>query len=470
MDLSSVLTKKWGILIKKESESLIFTGLKIPRDYSINLEDNMNFTYENQGSNTFLVYEVGAEEIVDTMSRGMITNNKILGLAPTIFFQQDTAKYFKYNISSKVPADQFLMGVVNKKRLIGVFQGIVDAMISAGDYMIDINSICLDLKYIFTDVSTCETILICIPIMNLEKTPVDLKMFFKDIVYNTQFDSTENNDYFMKLINYLNGVKVFSLLDFKALLDEIEREVTLAPEPVPPIVIAPIPAEINEGRKQEPEIVIPVQNSDFEGEKEIEKNISESKGKKGGFVDRLKEIFKVSTNSEKIEKNSKNNTKEEFPYDIPNNEETNKTDIPVNPNTSNSSGLPNGGKGNFGDTVNLPGKVKDPTIVLNGGALKQEVKPYLIRCKNNEKVMVDKPLFRIGRESEYVDYAISDNGAISASHANIISHDGEYFVVDINSTNHTYVNGGMLSSNVETKISNGTKIRFADEDFEFKLY
>ena len=28
------MAKKWGILIKKESESLIFTGLKIPRDYS----------------------------------------------------------------------------------------------------------------------------------------------------------------------------------------------------------------------------------------------------------------------------------------------------------------------------------------------------------------------------------------------------------------------------------------------------
>ena len=35
MDLSSVFDKKWGILIKKESESLIFTGLKIPRDYSV---------------------------------------------------------------------------------------------------------------------------------------------------------------------------------------------------------------------------------------------------------------------------------------------------------------------------------------------------------------------------------------------------------------------------------------------------
>ena len=28
-----VLAKKWGILIKKESESLVFTGLEIPRDY-----------------------------------------------------------------------------------------------------------------------------------------------------------------------------------------------------------------------------------------------------------------------------------------------------------------------------------------------------------------------------------------------------------------------------------------------------
>ncbi len=35
------MKKKWGILIKKESESLIFTGLKIPRDYYINMEDHL---------------------------------------------------------------------------------------------------------------------------------------------------------------------------------------------------------------------------------------------------------------------------------------------------------------------------------------------------------------------------------------------------------------------------------------------
>ena len=40
MDLSSVLAKKWGILIKEESESLDFIGLKIPRDYHLEKEDN----------------------------------------------------------------------------------------------------------------------------------------------------------------------------------------------------------------------------------------------------------------------------------------------------------------------------------------------------------------------------------------------------------------------------------------------
>ena len=33
-----VLTKKWGILIKEESESLDFSGLKIPRDYKMKME------------------------------------------------------------------------------------------------------------------------------------------------------------------------------------------------------------------------------------------------------------------------------------------------------------------------------------------------------------------------------------------------------------------------------------------------
>ena len=77
---------------------------------------------------------------------------------------------------------------------------------------------------------------------------------------------------------------------------------------------------------------------------------------------------------------------------------------------------------------------------------------------------------RIGKERSYVDYFIGDNTAISRSHANIITRDGVYFIVDTNSTNHTFVNGTMIQSNVETTITHGDTIRLANEDFEFKLY
>ena len=94
----------------------------------------------------------------------------------------------------------------------------------------------------------------------------------------------------------------------------------------------------------------------------------------------------------------------------------------------------------------------------------------LLRLKNNERINIDKPVYRIGKERSYVDYFIGDNSAISRSHANIITRDGKYFVMDTNSTNHTFVNGSMIQSNVEVPLEHGTMLRLADEEFEFKLF
>lgn len=44
------LTKKVGDFNKKESESLDFTGLKIPRDYCIVREDKWKVYYSERGS------------------------------------------------------------------------------------------------------------------------------------------------------------------------------------------------------------------------------------------------------------------------------------------------------------------------------------------------------------------------------------------------------------------------------------
>ena len=131
--------------------------------------------------------------------------------------------------------------------------------------------------------------------------------------------------------------------------------------------------------------------------------------------------------------------------------------------------VPQGQPMNFGETTVLGGGRMGETTVLNGG-MQQTINPHLIRTKNNEKILLNKPVFRIGKEKSYVDYFIGDNTAVSRSHANIITRENTYFIVDTNSTNHTFVNGKMIQSNIETEIHDGDKIRLGNEDFEFRLY
>ena len=94
---------------------------------------------------------------------------------------------------------------------------------------------------------------------------------------------------------------------------------------------------------------------------------------------------------------------------------------------------------NFGETTVLNKGNIGETTVLNAAAQQQQkqIAPHLIRAKNNEKISVNKPVFRIGKERSYVDYFIGDNTAISRSHANIVTRDGAYYLVDTNSTNHS---------------------------------
>jgi pSer/pThr/pTyr-binding forkhead associated (FHA) protein len=124
----------------------------------------------------------------------------------------------------------------------------------------------------------------------------------------------------------------------------------------------------------------------------------------------------------------------------------------------------------FGETTVLGGGAAAGETTVLRTAQSAEATPYLIRCKNNEKIALNKPVFRVGKEKSYVDYFIGDNTAISRSHANIITREGEYFIVDTNSTNHTYVNGAIIQSNIEFKLESGARIRLANENFEFKTY
>ena len=560
----------------------------------------MSFTYENQGNNTYLVYKIGASDNVDTMSLGMITNNKIDGIVPTLFTQSDTVRFIKYNISAKVSAKEFLSGVVNKKRLLGVFISVLKAIKSTEEYMIDARSLLIDLEHIYVDVSKCDAMLVCLPLVRQNES-VNIPMFFKQIMFSTQFDQNENCDYVAQIINYLNSTPVFSVDAFEKLLMDIDADnlniaaskaVVGQQKPVQPQSQSqsqqpkPMQPAMNQLKNEQVQTNMPSQgkmqsqretqsannvvqpnqvnfavpNMNPQNQNRINNNVQMGTNISGTYVETTsekqmsmfgllthyskenKQIYERQKAQRKAQKEAEKNgaampgqnvkasnasfaipgqppqqrpqpaqpqtvmpqqpqqqfaqpqrqftqsnqSQRQFaqPQPMPQAQQKPVQQVQPQPvqNQNTNTGMTGNPSvppqilenmtkaGNFGETTVLGvGSEAGETTVL-GASQAQIIKPYLLRIKNNERIELNKPVFRIGKERSYVDYFVSDNTAVSRSHANIINKDNEFYIVDTNSTNHTYVNGSMIQSNVETKIEHGTKIRLANEDFEFFMY
>lgn len=108
------------------------------------------------------------------------------------------------------------------------------------------------------------------------------------------------------------------------------------------------------------------------------------------------------------------------------------------------------------------------TGILNNPTL-PKANPYLIRTNTEERVMITKQTFKIGKASVGVDYTIRGNGAISRSHAIIMNKDDVFYIKDNKSTNHTYVNNKMVQEGQMELLTHDCKIVLGDEEFTFKL-
>lgn len=93
--------------------------------------------------------------------------------------------------------------------------------------------------------------------------------------------------------------------------------------------------------------------------------------------------------------------------------------------------------------------------------------PILYRVLTEENISINKPVFRIGKEKSYVDYFVSNNSAISRSHADIITREQKCYVMDLNSKNKTYVNNQQVPAQQEIEVSNGDCLKLANEEFIF---
>jgi len=502
----------------------------------------MIFRLENQELNSYLVCEIEAHDQIDPVSMQMLTNNsKITGLAPLLFTQMDEKKYVKYNISSKVTAEIYLQGVVTRKKLLNLLNGILTGMASVDGYMIDMGSLILDSRYIFVDNKTGETNLICLPFVSRPFVSDDFQRFLRDMISMLQFDTNENCDYVAKLLNYLNASDQISLSDFKSLINVLSNETGEAPSKVAaPVkkeapaakvsgtgVIVGIPSTPKSQETSKAQVSVPQPSREVPASKAVaaspqnnaapaitpsdpaKKKISlfyvlmhYSKDNMAQYKAQKNDpSFQKQPKEKKVKEKKKGGMKKNSTelFDIPgvdrvdtivgiSSEPVAAAPKPENPVVSSASGsnvaaaakktvesvqpkatVDAAPSANFGETTVLGAYNAGETTVLSGGYNNAAKACVLIRRKTRERVVVNKPSFRVGKERSYVDYFIGDNAAISRSHSTINQKQGDFYLSDTNSTNHTYLNGRMLVGSEEVKLASGDVVAFADDEFDVEI-
>lgn len=335
-----------------------------------------------------------------------INSNKVDGLLHLDVVQKGT--YFKliYNITGFVPLQEYLKTPLNKERFARLLQNILSILKSMERAYFNQQYLLMDFNRVMVNPATQHIYFVYVPIQFFE-SGTSLREFLLNIIQYSSFASGEDTSYVRDYITILNSGINFSVFDLEEYINKLLGQKSVVHQNI-----------------ECPQCHIQLEKG---------ANYCHACG------------AKVSGNT---------GTTGKGVYDpLRNNRETVKE--------GNMQGLNDG-------TIQL-GAASGGTVVLGSQELYEPQFPYLIREKNGEKIFVDKPSFRIGKEKKYSDYFVSDNNAVSRSHADIITRKERYYIIDLNSTNRTYVDGRVIPIEKEVEIFSGTKIRLANEDFVFYI-
>lgn len=124
----------------------------------------------------------------------------------------------------------------------------------------------------------------------------------------------------------------------------------------------------------------------------------------------------------------------------------------------------------FGETLFLGEGDDGETFII--GAEQNITQPEFIlyRHETGESFRICEEVTRIGRSTSVAEICITGNRGIGRVHALVYLRNGEVFIEDNNSKNHTYIDGIRLEpGQPPVKLTHGSKIRLGDEELEFYI-
>lgn len=345
-----------------------------------------------------------------------INSNKVDGLLHLDVMQKGKTFKLIYNITGFITLREYLATPLNKERFAKILQHILMNLKSMDQAYFNQQYLLMDFDKVMVNPATQKIYFIYVPIQFFESRN-NLREFLLEIIQFASFLPGERTEYIKEYITILNNGVNFSVFDLEQYIHHLLGE------------------ELNSSEYKEcPQCHAKIR---------IESSYCDQCGAKLSGM--------TGTEPKNVYDPFEHVSEKSMPYEVNRHQEISKK--------SNTQGLSDG--------TTVLGAELGGTTVLGFEELDIPQFAYLIRVKSGEKIAVDKNCFRIGKDGRYCDYAVSDNNAVSRQHADIVTKSHRYFLIDLNSTNKTYVDGRVIPSEKEIEIFADADIRLANEDFKF---
>lgn len=405
-------------------------------------------SFENGKDKITIINRLSYPEAVNERVYNAILSGMTEGLMPVFVKQQRKETRIECVARELIPLSQYFGGIVTKKMFLDFVHKIAVEIKECEKNMINANNLDLQSDRIFIDPQTKKVMCVFWPIVNNQRDEPP-QNFLKRLPYELKFDPNENSEYLHIYNEFFNSLTPFSVNSFdKMILRLLGRNSSDGLK---------TPSEKFSGGlggEGSSNMYTPLKrkNADIEYDPFAQNDGNTAGNGSGGSVwAEGQRIFCTACGRE-------NPAGSNFCIYCGTKLHTECREQTPEPQRLNA--VPDG-------TTVLGNN--SGTVVLGYDEADEPVYPALIRERTGGSFPVDKPDFKIGAEQRKCDLFIGDNRYISRMHADIITHDGRYYIVDKNSTNKTFVDGKVIPPDTETEIFPGTKIRLADEDFTFVI-
>ncbi len=460
----------------------------------INLEKEFNICFENYSSSNYMILRMREELSILSYQVQMLLNNNISGLLELNVNYIDSELNLFFNVTSKCN----LIGYMSRKKFnrnefLFMLLSMINNILNTKDYLLYEHNILLDERYIFVEPERGDVYFVYLP---FRRERNDFKSFFTRLIVGlADFNGEDSDNYIQKILENIKS-ELFSLSSLKTLVQDLLGNVITKTKAGGAIVAKSDPEDYTAGKAvASKEAAIKIPKIDSTVKLDIAKNHLPTKkiNKINTKFLLLQPLFIViyllliKSNFIDMTDNKLftalillgilgcvdflayrllfEGTSSEKPVKLPVMLSSIKAKVKENTIKDNKKA------GNSENSVNNHSN-KTPCVVKYHGETEIIRKPrvnahaYLKALEGEEIIELNKKSVLIGRMEEFVDSVINCI-SIGKIHAEVLNEGGEYYLIDCNSRNGTFINETRLVPNTRKKVINNDLVRFANLEYRF---